>query len=116
MSSKLSTLRSRIIRAGAATLLLAAPVCLQAQSSQPEPDKSGKTVVSITNLNGRVIVLASDNQKSVSVAATRNGVPVTSNEVQTTVKGGNVDVEVHSRRESDRIDVTVRVPSRSRIR
>jgi VWFA-related protein len=116
MSPKLSTLRSRIIRAGAATLLLATPVCLQAQSTQTELDKSGKTVVSITNLNGRVSVLASDNQKSVSVEATRNGVPVTSNEVQTTVKGGNVDVVVHTRRESERIDLTVRVPSRSRIR
>lgn len=109
-------LRSRIIRVGAAILLLAATVCLQAQNSPPERDRSGKLLVSITNRNGRVSVNATDNQKSVSVEATRNGVLVTSNEVQTSVKPGNVDIEVHPRRESDRIDITVRVPARSRIR
>ena len=93
MSSRLSTLRSAPLHVAAA-LLLAMPVCLLAQSSQRELETSGKIQVSITNRNGRVSVNASDKQKKVTVEATRNGVPVTSSEVQTTFKGGNVDIEL----------------------
>ena len=102
--------------AAALLLLLVVAVCLSAQSPQRELNTPEKVQVSITNRNGRVSVNASEDQKTVAVEATANGVPVTSDEVQTTGKGGNVQIDVRARRESDRIDLTVRVPTRSRIR
>jgi len=109
--------RNNTSRAFAAlVLLLAVAVCFQGQSTERELNTPEKVLVSITNRNGRVVVNALDKQKNVSVEATSNGAPVTSDEVQTTVKGGNVQVDVRPHRNSDRIDLTVRVPSRSRIR
>src|ERR1700682_1886464 len=97
-------------------LLLAVATCFGAQSTQRELDTPEKVLVSITNRNGRISVTASENQKKVSVEATSNGAPVTSDDVQTTVKGGNVQIDVRARRDSDRINLIVRVPSRSRVR
>src|SRR5712664_1685470 len=109
--------RDNAVRAGAALmLLLAVAVCSQAQGTERELNTPEKVLVSITNRNGRVTVKASDDQKKLSVEATSNGAPVTSDEVQTTVKGGNVQIDVRPHRNSDRIDLLVRVPSRSRIR
>src|SRR5258705_62679 len=120
MFLRLTTLgfaRHNSSRAGTALLLLlVVAVCLSAQSPQRELNTPDKVLVSITNRNGRVSVNASEDQKTVAVEATANGVPVTSDEVQTTAKGGNFQIDVRARRESDRIDLTVRVPVRSRIR
>ena len=103
--------------AGAAVLLLlAGTVYLEGQSPQRELNTPEKVLVSITSRNGRVSVNASDKQTKVSVEATSNGASVMSDDVQTTVKGGNVQIDVRARRDSDRIDLLVRVPSRSRIR
>lgn len=100
----------------AVVFLLAAAVCSQAQSTQRELDTPEKVLVSITNRNGRVIVTAADDQKKVSVEATSAGAPVTADDVQTAIKGGNVQIDVRARRDADRIDLLVRVPSRSRVR
>lgn len=108
--------KTTLSAATAMILLLLVSVCSPAQSSKRELDTPEKVVVSITNRNGRVSVYASDNQKKVAVEATSAGAAVLSNDVQATVKGANVQIDVRARRDPDRIDLTVRVPSRSRIR
>jgi len=97
-------------------LMLIVAVCFHGQSTLGELNTPEKVLVTITNRNGRVSVNASDKHKKVSVGATAHGAPLTSDEVQTTVKGGNVQIDVHPHRDSDRIDLTVLVPARSRIR
>lgn len=87
-----------------------------AQSTQHELDTPEKVSVFISNRNGRVSVIADDDQKKVLVDATSTGAPVEPDDVKTSVKGINVDIDVKARREQDRIDLTVRVPSRSRVR
>ena len=94
----------------------AMPFQASAQSTLREFDTPEKVSVSITNRNGRVSVIAADEQKKVTVNATSAGAPVEPGDVQTIVKGGNVDIDVRARSEQNRIDVTVRVPSRSRVR
>jgi len=110
-------IRTFLFVAGFLCLLAPAmPFRTGAQSTQREFDTPAKASVSITNRNGRVIVIAADEQKKVTVNATSAGAPVEPGDVQTIVKGGSVNIDVRARREQDRIDVTVRVPSRSRIR
>jgi VWFA-related protein len=95
---------------------LARPFHASAQSTLRELETPEKVSLSITNRNGRVSVIADDDQKKVTVNVTSAGVPIEPGDVQTIVKGGNVDIDVRARSEQNRIDVTVRVPSRSRIR
>jgi VWFA-related protein len=87
-----------------------------AQSTLREFDTPEKVSVSITNRNGRVSVIADDELKKVTVNATSAGAMLEPGDVQTIVKGGNVDIDVRARREQDRIDVTVRVPARTRVK
>jgi VWFA-related protein len=118
-------LRSTADRAGRACFfwsLLAlatwgvAPSRASAQNTVRELDTPDKVSISITNRNGRVSVVADDEQKKVTVDATSAGLPVEPGDVQIIVKGGNVDIDVRARSEQNRIDLTVRVPSRSRLR
>ncbi len=62
-------------------------------------------------------VIASDEQqRKVTIEATSAGAPVDSADVQTTAKGDSLAIEVRARREQDRIDLIVRIPSRSKVR
>ena len=97
-------------------LVLLVACSASAQSVQRELDTPEKVSISIKNRNGRVSVIAADEQKKVSVGATSAGAPVDPGDVQTVVKGANVDIDVRVRREQDRIDLTVRVPPRSRLK
>src|SRR5258705_9506892 len=92
------------------------PVAAFAQSYQRELDTPEKVSVSIKNRDGRVSVIASDEQqKKVSIEAQSAGLPVDPGDVRAEAKGGSIQIDVRSRREQDRIDVTVRIPSRSRV-
>ncbi|HYX31225.1 MAG TPA: VWA domain-containing protein, partial [Pyrinomonadaceae bacterium] len=72
---------------------------------------SAKTLLTIKNRTGRVSVIASDNEKEKpSVKATSTGEPVVPSDI--TVSGS--EIVVHER--PYRIDLTVRVPKRSRVR
>ena len=95
---------------------LAAPFHAGAQSTLRELETPEKVSVSITNRNGRVSVIAGDEQKKVTVNATSTGAQLEPDDVRTSVKGANVDIDVRERSEQNRIDVTVRVPPRSRVR
>ena len=97
---------------------LLANLSLAAQSYSRELETSSEKVsLSIRNRNGRVSVIASDEQqKKVTIEATSAGAPVNSTDVQTAAKDGSLEIEVRARREQDRIDLIVRIPSRSKVR
>ncbi|MDX6577361.1 MAG: Ca-activated chloride channel [Blastocatellia bacterium] len=83
----------------------------QAQTYEKELTTGGKSLLTIKNRNGRVSVVASDDEKSrASLQANSSGAPVEAADV--TVSGS--DITVRERR--DRIDLTVHVPKRSRVK
>lgn len=97
--------------------LLVANGSFSAQSYSRELDASEKVSISVKSRNGRVSVIASDEQqKKVTIEATSSGAVVDSRDVQVAVKNGTLEIEVRARREQDRIDLIVRIPSRSKVR
>jgi len=99
-----------------ASLLYAMTAAATAQVLERELNATEKVTVSIRNRNGRVVVTASDEQRSVFVKATSPGLAVAESDVLTAAKGNLVEIDVRARREQDRIDLEVRVPARSRVK
>jgi VWFA-related protein len=88
-----------------------------AQSYHHEVETGDKTSVSVKSRNGRVSVIASDDQlKKVSIEASSAGALVDQSDVLTVTKGGDVNITVRDRREKDRIDLVVRVPVRTKVK
>ncbi|HKS28816.1 MAG TPA: VWA domain-containing protein [Pyrinomonadaceae bacterium] len=102
----------------ALALLIAASVReASAQGLVRELNLPEKATVSVKNRNGRVTVIASDEQKGVaSLKAESPGAAVEEADVVSTPSGGSLQIDVRGRREKDRIDVTIRVPSRTKVR
>jgi VWFA-related protein len=88
----------------------------RAQAIERDLSATEKPTVSIKNRNGRVVVAASDDQKGVSLKAESVGAAVEESDVVTSAKGNLIEIDVRSRREQDRIDLTVRVPSRAHVK
>src|SRR5258706_9790352 len=87
------------------------PTHAQARSYQKELSAGGKTLLTIKNRTGRVSVVASDDEKSkASLQASSSGAAVEPADVN--VSGSEITV----RERRDRIDLTVHVPKRSRVR
>jgi VWFA-related protein len=90
---------------------------VRAQSLERELDTPGNVSVTIHSRSGRVTVTASDEPRTkVSLKATSPGAPVNERDVTTVVKDGVVQIDVRARREQDRIDISVRVPPRAKIK
>jgi Ca-activated chloride channel family protein len=87
-----------------------------AQSIERELNASEKVTISIKSRNGRVVVTASDEQKNVSLKAASVGEMVTETDIVSIARGNSIEIDVRARREQDRIDLTVRVPSRARVK
>lgn len=116
-----------------AALLVCAAAGARAQNFAREVDAPGKLELRVKNRTGRVTVEASDEQKNFSVSATSAaGLPVGERDVRVTSGAGGVQIEVereHAGRaaggmkttlspaqvERERIDLTVRVPARTRV-
>jgi len=112
-----SLFETSLVTLGMLLFLLLANLSLCAQSYCSEPETTEKVSLSVRSRNGRVSVIASgEQQKKVTIEATSSGAPVDSTDVQAVAKDGSLEIEVRARREQDRIDLTVRVPSRSRVR
>lgn len=88
----------------------------RAQTYKTEIDTAERVSLSVKSRNGRVSVIASEEQQNkVSIEATSAGLPVGPTDVVTGGKGGSLNIDVRARREQDRIDLTVRIPSRSKV-
>src|SRR3984893_643359 len=89
------------------------PARSPAQSYEKELSSSGKALLTIKNPNGRVSVITSKSEKDKStLVATSAGAAVEPADV--TVSGN--EITVRERRPQDRIDLTIHVPERSRVR
>src|SRR5216683_628047 len=98
-------------------LLLAAFETVSAQTYRREMDTSDRVSLSVKSRNGRVSVIASDDQqKKVTIEASSTGALLDPNDVHAVAKANLVDIEVHDRRDQDRIDLIVHIPSRSKVR
>src|SRR5436190_24012442 len=93
------------------TVLVGSMSVVCAQTYERELNASARTLLTIKNRNGRVSVIASDNEKDKSsLKATSTGAPV---------EPGDINVsnnEIVVRERPYRIDITVRVPKRARVR
>ena len=86
------------------------------QSYRRELETSEKVSLSVKSRNGRISVIAVDEQKkNVTIEASSAGALVDS-DVHATAKGNTVEIEVRERREKDRIDLVVRIPARSKVK
>ncbi|HEY3037192.1 MAG TPA: VWA domain-containing protein [Pyrinomonadaceae bacterium] len=81
---------------------------------QRELETGEKVSLSVKSRNGRVSVIASDEQnKKITIEASSVGVSVDATDIKVVAKGNTVDIEVRDRR--DRIDLIVRLPVRSKV-
>jgi VWFA-related protein len=99
-------------------VLLLAGLCSTAlaQGFKQELEAAEKVALSVKNLDGRVSVVASEEQqKKVTIDAKSTGAPVATEDVKIESKGAVVRIEVRQRGEKDRIDVVVTIPTRSKV-
>ena len=86
------------------------------QGYKTELETPEKVSVAIKNLDGRVSVIASDEQqKKVSIDARSTGATVAADDVKVETKGNDIHIDVRPRGEKDRIDVVVTIPIRSKV-
>ncbi|MCA1612867.1 MAG: VWA domain-containing protein [Acidobacteria bacterium] len=101
---------------------LAGAVAARAQGLERELAATGRVEVVVRNRAGRVTVVAApaeEGRKGVSLKAESPGRPVAEADVLTKAAGGKVEIEIaesRAARESERVDLTLRVPARSRVR
>jgi len=87
-----------------------------AQAYRQELDTPEKVSLKVKSRSGRVSVIALDEQiKKVSIEANSAGSAVDGTDVHAVAKGANIDIDVRDRRDQNRIDLVVRIPSRSRV-
>lgn len=87
-----------------------------AQSYKQELEAPEKVSLSVKNLDGRVSVVASEEQqKKITVEAKSTGLAVDPADVKVESKGADIHIDVRPRGEKDRIDLTVTIPTRSKV-
>jgi len=92
------------------------PAQTSGSSYRKELETSEKVSLTVKSRSGRVSVIAADEQKKkVSIEASSAGAPVNETDLHTAAKGSNLNIEVRERRDKDRIDLIVRIPSRSKV-
>src|ERR1041385_6116242 len=87
-----------------------------AQGYKTELETPEKVFVAIKNPDGRVSVVASEEQqKKVTIDAKSTGAAVASEDVKVESKGSDIHIDVRVRGEKDRIDLVVTIPTRSKV-
>jgi VWFA-related protein len=87
-----------------------------AQSFKQELEAPEKVSLSVKNLDGRVTVVASEEQqKKVTVEATSTGLAIDPEDVKVESKGAAFRIDVRPRGEKNRIDLVVTIPTRSKV-
>jgi VWFA-related protein len=99
-------------------IVLAAGVCSSAaaQGYKQELETPEKVSLTVRNLDGRVSVVASqEQQKKITIEAKSTGLAIDPADVKVESKGANVRIDVRPRGEKDRIDLLVTIPTRSKV-
>jgi VWFA-related protein len=99
-------------------LFLLTGLCLSAfaQGFKSELEAPEKVSLVVKNLDGRVSVVASEEQqKKVTIDAHSTGSAVAPEDVKVESKGSTIHIDVRPRGEKDRIDIVVTIPARSKV-
>ncbi|HLN97647.1 MAG TPA: VWA domain-containing protein [Pyrinomonadaceae bacterium] len=97
--------------------VLAAASTASAQSYTKELETPEKISLTVKSHSGRVSVIAQDELlKKIIIEASSTGALVDATDIHAVTKGNDVGIEVRDRRDNDRIDLVVRVPSRSKVK
>jgi len=87
-----------------------------AQGYKTELETPEKVSLVVKNLDGRVSVVASEEQqKKVTIDAKSTGAAVAAEDVKVETKGSDIHIDVRARGEKDRIDLIVTIPTRSKV-
>lgn len=119
LPSRAKNQQKKLLNALCSALLLcsATGATVFAQAVERELNAPEKATVTIKNRNGRVMVIASDDQqKKISIKATSPGASIIETDVRSNIIGSAVDIEARERNERDRIDLLVRVPARASVK
>src|SRR5437879_9232107 len=102
-----------LVLIGACLLPSILPAQTFAQAYEREIPSPGKSLLTIKNRNGRVTVISSNAQKDkLTLRATSPGAPVGLGDIS----ASSGEIAVRERRPQDRIDLTVHVPARARVK
>jgi VWFA-related protein len=87
-----------------------------AQGYKTEIETPEKVSLVVKNLDGRVsVVAAEEQQKKVTIDARSTGAAVSADDVKVETKGSDVHINVQQRGEKNRIDLIVTIPTRSKV-
>jgi len=87
-----------------------------AQGYKSEIEAPEKVSLVVKNLDGRVSVIASEEQqKKVTIDAKSMGAAVAPEDVKVESKGSDIHIDVRPRGEKNRIDIVVTIPTRSKV-
>ena len=87
-----------------------------AQGFKKEIEAPEKVNLSVKNVDGRVSVIASEEQqKKVTIDARSAGLAIENDDVKVETKGSEINIDVRPRGEKDRIDLVVTIPTRSKV-
>src|SRR5215216_3901868 len=109
----MARLRAMLLKRFVPVVLLLAGLCSSAfaQSYKQELETPEKVSLSVKNLDGRVTVVASDEQqKKVTIDARSAGPAIEPEDVKVESKGAVVQIDVRQRGEKNRIDLVVTIP------
>ncbi|HEV8426904.1 MAG TPA: VWA domain-containing protein [Pyrinomonadaceae bacterium] len=99
-------------------LFLLTGLCLSAfaQGFKSEHEAPEKVSLVVKNLDGRVSIVASEEQqKKVTVEAKSAGLAIAPEDVKVESKGSSMLIDVRPRGEKNRIDIIVTIPTRSKV-
>ena len=114
--SQIRSRRKSLFICAIAILLAGSAQTICAQTYQRELDTPDLVSLVVKTKNGKVSVVVDDEQqKKVIIQATSPGQPVEAGDLTVESKGEHISIDVRARRDEDRIDLTVRVPPRSKI-
>jgi Ca-activated chloride channel family protein len=103
-----------------ASLLVCVATTASAQGLQRELNAPDHAEIVVKNTNGRVAIVAAsaDEQlKTITFKAETPGKPLTESDVVSKTTGERIEIDVAgARKDRDRVDLTLRVPARSRLR
>jgi len=86
------------------------------QGYKSEIEAPEKVALVVKNLDGRVSVIASEEQqKKVTIDARSTGAAVAAEDVKVETNGSNIHIDVRPRGEKNRIDLVVTIPTRSKV-
>lgn len=101
----------------ALALMLGVGSSVFAQAYQRELDTPEKVSIIVKSRNGRVSVVASEEQqKKVTIEASSTGAAVDATDLLIEAKGASIEIDVRDRPERDRIDLVARIPVRSKVK